>query len=147
MRKIMITIVCALLLTACDVETSDNGQLDGFWLLERVENAQGGQGTQDEGIVLSPSADVYWGIQHRLLNARSGSLSVVCQITYTGDSLLLGQPYLDDRDYGDAVVTDVKVVQPLGIHSLDARYAVRHLTASSLVIADNKHTLHFRALR
>lgn len=144
MRKIMISFACVLMLMGCDVETSDNGQLDGFWLLERVENAQG---AKDEGAVLAPQTEVYWGIQHRLLNARSGSLSVVCQFTYTGDSLLLGQPYLDDRDYGDAVVTDVKVVQPLGIHSLDARYAVRHLTASSLVIADNKHTLHFRALR
>ena len=40
MKRIVyiLSIVCLLMMTACDVETSDNGDLDGFWHLQRIES-------------------------------------------------------------------------------------------------------------
>ena len=39
------TVVAALLmsLASCEIETSDNGELDGFWHLERIDSLEKGK--------------------------------------------------------------------------------------------------------
>ncbi len=52
-----------LFLTSCDIETSDNGDLDGHWHLIRVDTlATGGSCNLSE-------SRVFWGVQMRLIQA------------------------------------------------------------------------------
>ena len=48
--------------SACTIETSDNGDLDGYWHLEQVDTlATGGK------LNLSKER-VFWGVQHKLIS-------------------------------------------------------------------------------
>ena len=51
-------------LASCEIETSDNGDFDGFWHLERVDTLATG-GTLD----LSKKR-VFWGVQYKLISVR-----------------------------------------------------------------------------
>ena len=52
-------IIGALLmsLTSCEIETSDNGKLDGFWHLERVDTLATGKSVDYTNKL------VFWGVQ------------------------------------------------------------------------------------
>ena len=49
-------------LTSCDIETSGNGKLDGYWHMTAVDTIATG-GTAD----LSQKR-LFWGVQHKLIN-------------------------------------------------------------------------------
>lgn len=60
----MIAAIC-LVVNSCTIETSDNGDFDGFWHLERVD-------TLATGNYLDLSKErVFWGVQHKLISCAS----------------------------------------------------------------------------
>ena len=64
-RIIYLIAAISLVLSSCTIETSDNGDFDGFWHLERVD-------TLATGNYLDLSKErVFWGVQHR--KCRMGS--------------------------------------------------------------------------
>ena len=70
------------LLNSCEVDSSDNGDLDGFWHLESVDTlATGGRCDYS-------NQRVFWGVQHKLLtvnNYKGGSFNF--RFSQTSDSL------------------------------------------------------------
>lgn len=56
-KSLLATLATPFLLASCNVETSGNGSLDGFWHLERVDTLATG-GTTDYS-----SGYVFWGVQ------------------------------------------------------------------------------------
>ncbi len=64
-KSLLATLATTLLLASCNVETSDNGPLDGFWHLERVDTLATG-GTTDYS-----SGYVFWGVQKDLSTSRT----------------------------------------------------------------------------
>ena len=72
---------------SCEMETSDNGDLDGFWHLESVDTLSTG-GSCD----LSEKR-VFWGVQHKLISITHyellGSRGDYARFEQTGDSLIL----------------------------------------------------------
>ena len=63
---------------------------------------------------------------------------------FTGDSLLLTNPCLLDRERGDVVVTDVRELQPFGINALEERFKVIMLTDDRLVLRSDSITVNLR---
>lgn len=64
-RMIYLIAAISLVLSSCTLETSDNGDLDGFWHLERVD-------TLATGNYLDLSRErVFWGVQHKLISCAS----------------------------------------------------------------------------
>lgn len=60
-KSLLATLATPFLLASCNVETSDNGPLDGFWHLERVDTlATGGSTDYHKGYV-------FWGVQKDLM--------------------------------------------------------------------------------
>ena len=66
LRYIFVVLPAFLLLslafTSCELETSDNGKLDGFWHLERVDTLATGKSCDLSGQLL------FWSVQMKLLN-------------------------------------------------------------------------------
>ena len=66
-KSLLTTLATTLLFASCNVETSDNGPLDGFWHLERVDTLATG-GTTDYS-----SGYVFWGVQKDLIYIKDSS--------------------------------------------------------------------------
>lgn len=91
MKRIVyiLSIVCLLMMTACDVETSDNGDLDGFWHLQRIESLT--NGTTSESIILNQR--VFWSVQSSLVQLWNlQDQPIICQFTYEKDVRHLSIP-------------------------------------------------------
>ena len=76
------------LLNSCEVDSSDNGDLDGFWHLESIDTLATG------GICDYSNQRVFWGVQHKLLTVNNyKGESFNFRFSQTSDSLILSSPY------------------------------------------------------
>lgn len=134
------------MLASCELYTSDNGKLDGFWHLERVDTlATGGQKDLSE-------QRVFWAIEAKLLNVRDSdhdSRGFYFRFNQTADSLILTEPYdyggHDDQEGGgDVPVTDVEVLAPYGINNLEEHYQKESLTGSRMTLKSKTLRLFFK---
>lgn len=140
MRKLLIlsTLFCAFM-ASCELETSDNGDLDGYWQLTTIDSlaADTSVGAKD--------MQVFWAVQSDLLQAtKMGGDRVLFRFQNTGDSLFLSDPRTNDRTLGDTAVTDITLMQPLGINSLTEHFAIEQLSGSSMTLKSPTLRLHFR---
>ena len=60
--------VMMLTLSSCEVETSQNGDLDGFWHLEQVDTLATG------GTCNFADKRVFWGCQYKLIQVAASRL-------------------------------------------------------------------------
>ena len=76
-------------LSSCTLESSGNGDLDGYWHLESIDTLATGK-TGDYS-----NRRFFWGIEHRLISVsdidREGRLGYYFRFEQTGDSLFLGK--------------------------------------------------------
>lgn len=120
-----------MLLTGCDNwEASDNGDLDGFWLLSE------------------PYAGVTWSFQGTILELRDVQghyPDVIMSFQYGNDELVLSDPYLVDREAGDVAVDDVQgCLMPYGVFAQRQRFKVILLTSDKMILEDGDRRLNLR---
>lgn len=132
-----------LLVTACDIERSDNGRLDGFWQLSSVDSLSTGSSTDLR------EKQVTWGFQGSLLETRIAnsprdSDDVVLRFNHTGDVLRLSEPYIVNRDSGDKKVNQPAVLYQFGISRLGESFKVLRLTNDNMDLESEVLRLHFR---
>ena len=60
-------LICVLMLTACTLETSHNGALDGYWKLSSIDTLSTG------GINDLTDASIFWSVQKNLLTVRDNN--------------------------------------------------------------------------
>lgn len=142
MKKHIITMIIAVLaLVSCDIETSGNGKLDGFWHLERVDTLASG-GSMD----LS-SEHIFWGVQYNLISAddtENGSYgSYYMRFRQTSDSLYITSVYANhwhEDNATDSIGGDVPVVEinndirHFGINDIPEQFAKEKLDGSKMVL-------------
>ena len=129
MKRILLTLPLLGLLTfsSCDLEMSDNGALDGYWQLARIDTIGGG----GQDMVTSR---IFWSVQLHLLQLsdQSGNnRTYLLRFKQDDTHLRVYDPYLSARNEGDKPLDDATVLQPYGIQSLDERFEILQL--------DNKH--------
>ena len=128
---------------SCTFETSDNGDLDGYWHLTRVDTlATGGVCEMSERLV-------FWGVQGHLLNAvdrRSGDANFLLRFDNNGTSLRLYEPYVNDRMVGDIAVDDASLLAPVGINGLDENFAIERLDGDRMTLRGDVLRLDFRKM-
>ena len=78
MRKIFYILTLGVLLVSCELETSGNEELDGYWQMNQVDTLSTG------GVADTREALVYWGIQGKLLQIRFSETG-----TYLGEGVFL----------------------------------------------------------
>ncbi|WP_027455829.1 lipocalin-like domain-containing protein [Xylanibacter brevis] len=138
----LIALGTLLLLTACDWETSDNGNLDGFWQMTDVDTlATGGHENVKEQALT-------WSFQGRILEVRQathkGTPIYIFKFSHEGDVLKTFNPYLNNRDMEDPLVEDVKDIEPFGFSALSQQFQVLKLTSSRLILQSPTLRLTFR---
>lgn len=137
------TLVAIASFTACDIETSHNGKLDGFWHLEQVDTLATG-GSADL------SADrKFWAIQAKLINVRDiNGGSYLLRFNQTADSLILHTPYSaqgqTEETGGNPPLDDPAPLTPFGINGLREGFAKEKLDGSKMILRSKTLRLKFR---
>lgn len=140
----IITVFMSLCLMSCDLETGDNGKLDGFWHLERVDTLATGGSLDMSG------EKVFWSFQVRLLQLQGGSASFYFRFKQDGDSLTIFSPYTNEGheemigDGGNKPVDDPTVLRDYGIDDLETHYKKEALDGSRMILRSRRLRLMFR---
>ena len=142
MKRFLIYIVgIGLLLTACDIEHSDNGDLDGFWQMTSYSNKSAASVSDMR------SSGITWAFQGRILELRdvqNGNQDIIMSFKHDEGTLNVFSPYLVERDSGDIQISKVELLMPYGINGLEDSFSVLELSSNSLIIENEKVRLQFR---
>lgn len=136
-------------LSSCTVETSDNGDFDGFWHLERVDTLATG------GVLDMSHQRVFWGVQLRLLSCRNAGLEgthgYYFRFRQTSDSIVLYSPYKDnwhqDRgdDGGDIPCYEINdELRSYGINNLEEPFYKEKMTGGKMILKSKTLRLYFK---
>ena len=122
------------LMTACHMESSDNGHLDGFWHLVRVDTLSTG-GTSD-----LHQDYFFWAFQFQLLSVRNTQKSpeeYFLRFQRQGDELVLSQPFQYVLQGKDAPVENIDLLRPFGINDQEERFRIVHLSSRRMTLKNN----------
>ena len=146
MKKIFILLIVSLpLLVSCELETSDNGDLDGFWHLTAVDTLTNGVQTD------MVSQKIFWSFQKDLLQLRGSTDSekelqeFYLRFVLKDDQLLLSDIHLRDREKDDPQVdeTTMPLIYIYGIRQLQETFKVLKLDNKEMIIQNNTLRLRF----
>ena len=119
-KSLLAALATPFLLASCNVETSDNGPLDGFWHLERIDTLATG-GTTDYS-----SGYVFWGVQ----------------------KIYLDHGHEDNPNHeqgGDIPVEAIdNNLRQLGINALPEHFKKEALNANRMILSTEKLRLKFK---
>jgi hypothetical protein len=130
-------------MTGCDVETSDNGDLDGFWRMSSMTSVYS---STLPGVDMRQSG-LTWSFQGRMLELRDVNdrqKDIVMSFQHEGETLRVYDPYFVERDSGDIRIEDVSYLIPYGINHTDDSFTVRELSSDRMVLSNILVTLEFR---
>ena len=88
MRKIFYLLALSIMLVSCELETSGNGSLDGYWQMTQVDTLASG------GVADTRESFIYWGVQGKLL-----------QIRYSENDVYLGEGLLFRFENNNSILT------------------------------------------
>ena len=143
MKYLSILFAFILCLSACELETSHNGKLDGWWLLTAADTLQTGGHANVE------AQQCTWAFQGRLLELRDvpGQRGdYLLSFAQYGDDLLLSHPYLSARDSGDIAVQTPQPLHPYGIQTLSEQFSIITIDRRRMVLTSASLRLYFRRL-
>ena len=143
MKYLSILFAFMFCLSACALETSHNGKLDGWWLLTAVDTLQTGGHANVE------AQQCTWAFQGRLLELRDlpGQRGdYLLSFAQHGDDLLLSHPYLSARDSGDIAVQTPQPLHPYGIQALSEQFLITAIGRRRMVLTSTSLRLYFRKL-
>lgn len=144
MRHYIVILVIAIVSAAfcsCELETSDNGDLDGMWHLVSVDTLST-SGRKDMS-----SIKIFWSFQSHLLQIddKSGEHnSVLFRFEHNDGFLKIYNPYIYDRDNGDRPLYDVQMLMPFGVNALEENFSVDRLDGSKMTLSTQYLRLHFK---
>ena len=129
-------------LAACTIEHSENGNLDGFWHLERIDTlATGRMGDYSNRLL-------YWAVQGTLLQASDFDLNplhlFVMHFEHGDSHLRVYDVRHNDRPHGDPEIEDLDELRPYGINATDETFQVEQLTGSTMVLRGDMLRLYFK---
>ena len=117
--SIMMAMALAMGVASCELERDHNGDLAGYWHLERIDTLQTG------GVKDMSRDRVFWAVQGKLLMVRNTVepyTGFFFRFDNSGEYLILSNPHSNgghqtDGAEGDQPITDVKYLAPYGINS------------------------------
>lgn len=141
MKRLVFFFIVALALTACDIDSSHNGALDGNWQLTSVDS-----------IYSSFSRDTredltFWAVQKDLLEVKDIKKlvpSVFLRFNHGNDYLIVYDPVIDNRDSSDIILKDTSLLQYYYIDEVPYKLDIVKLTSSKMVLQTQKVRLNFR---
>lgn len=137
-----ITIGTAML-CSCDLETYDNGKLDGMWHLTKIDTLETSGSKNMDGTKL------YWSFQGKLLqmdDKNNVMQKLLLRFEQTDSTLRLYDPYIYDRENGDEPLTNPAALAPYGINSLEEICNLEHLGNSHMTLKTPTLRLSFKKI-
>ena len=128
---------------SCEIETSGNGDLDGFWHLVRVDTLSTG------GMCDMSGRRVFWSVQVGILNATDYDRyhkGYLFHFDKTDSSLQIFDPYKDNRTEGDIKIEDPSELYHLGINAIDETFIIEQLEGSRMTLVTDVLRLSFRKM-
>ena len=140
MKNILIIFYVLLLFCSCDLETSKNGDLDGFWHLERVDTLS------TSGSLDLSQAKLFWAFQKDLLQLRGDEQEFYLRFNHNDDQLDLSNPHLRDREKDDPAISSstMYLIRPYGINEEEEYFQVINLDNDNMVLRNQDLQLWFR---
>ena len=140
MKNILIIFLVLLLFCSCDLETSKNGDLDGFWHLERVDTLS------TSGSLDLSQAKLFWAFQKDLLQLRGDEQEFYLRFNHHDDQLDLSNPHLRDREKDDPAISSstMYLIRPYGINEEEEYFQVINLDNDYMVLRNQDLQLWFR---
>jgi len=144
MKRFLLYIIIGIgSLTACSVEHSDNGDLDGFWKMTKMTTGE--RAWSEEELQAS---GVTWAFQGSILELRdvcSKYQDLLVKFRHEGDSLIVWDFRVLDRDAGDQLVTDATMLHPYGIYNdTEEHFRILQLTSDRMLLESGNTRLEFR---
>lgn len=143
MKYLSILFAFMFCLSACELEMSHNGKLDGWWLLTAVDTLQTGGHSNVE------AQQCTWAFQGRLLELHDvpGQRGdYLLSFAQHDDDLLLSHPYFSARDSGDIAVQTPQLLHPYGIQNLSEQFSITTIDRRRMVLTSASLRLYFRRL-
>lgn len=143
MKKLLYISLFLIAISSCTLETSDNGKLDGYWHLERIDTIPTG-GAKD-----MTNERIFWAVENKLLQLQGNAGTYTFHFNNTADSLILLDPYRsygheEDSTGGDVKVTDPNELKPYGVQRLEEHFFKESLKGSSMVLRTDSFRLYFK---
>lgn len=144
MRKLLYILTLGVLLASCELETSGNKELDGYWQMCQIDTLATGGGADTR------EALVYWGVQGDLLQIRFSENGkylgegFLFRFNRVDNSLTLSSPILHHLYETDEPITDVEILKPYGIFELEEYFDIEELNDDRMVLRNDELRLHFR---
>ncbi len=140
---LVIAILSITALSSCTIESIDNGHLDGFWHIEKIDTLETG-GRLD----LSENT-IFWAIQAKLMHTQGYDDKFFFRFKKSDKTLTLSSPHLDrwhqdQENGGDHPVEDPAVLHPYGIQDLEETFTIEVLKSSKMVLSSQMLRIHFR---
>ncbi len=139
----LFAVIITAMLNSCDIQSSDNGNLDGMWHLTSVDTIS------TSGVKDMSNEKIYWSFENKLLELddKSGAnQSILYRFKHSDGTLQLYDPYLYNREFGDTPVEDAQLLYPFGVDSFETTYTVETLTSRRMVLSTTTIRLHFRKI-
>ena len=128
-----------IFLYGCELETTDNGDLDGYWHLEQVDSLSG------QRSVDYAQSNIFWSIQFELLQLSNlEDNTIIYKLVYDNRQLTLANPCMFDRADGDTLVTNVEVLRQYGVNALQESFKVVSLESRKMILESPVLRLHFK---
>lgn len=131
--------------SSCELESSDNGKLDGFWHLESIDSLENGK------TVDMSKLHVFWGIEYKLIAATqydNNTERMFFRFEQTSDSLKITQAFINhghQDNGGDIPLTEVtNDLRYYGINNLPEGFAKEALGGSKMILRSKTLRLKFK---
>lgn len=131
--------------SSCELESSDNGKLDGFWHLESIDSLENGK------TVDMSKLHVFWGIEYKLIAATqydNNTERMFFRFEQTSDSLKITQAFINhghQDNGGDIPLTEVtNDLRYYGINNLPEGFAKKALSGSKMILRSKTLRLKFK---
>ena len=131
--------------SSCELETSDNGDLDGNWQLLSIDSINTG------GINNVKDKQIFYAIQFYLININALNIkneyitpNSFYHFSQSRDSLILYSADITKDDtyaHKDSFLTGLR---PLGINSLEEHFKIETLNSKNMVLKSKELRLNFR---
>ena len=132
MKRVLFYMIIGMgLLTSCSSESSNNGDLDGFWLM-----------TGRPGLT--------WSFQGKILEFRDVNQvhhDLMAKFRHEGNLLIVYDLRVVDRDAGDPLVTESEMddLRAYGISNLEEeQFQIKQLNSDDMHLESSSESLYFR---
>lgn len=127
-------------MASCTLETSGNGDLDGFWHLVSVDTLATGGRADYSG------KQVFWMFEGKLYKMRelANGIAVIGHFKVESDSLLITDVYADDRMTDDPAITNVEELKLYGVNAVGEHFSIESLSSGNMTLRSEILELKFK---